>query len=191
MPTVVLCLSVPCAVGTPVSGCYGVRFAGTGRWEFPNQKGESSAAHTGEWEGSSAVMNLTTTVSILIFRFQCPFPGWRSGWLTLVLVVEGCPLSITTINCCLCRRQLWLLASSPGGWACWLSLMKGVGATWELSCPPCTPHAGCICFCLNCSEPSIRKYQCVEMGTEEEAPSGWLLESLLLWGFGGHLHYCK
>lgn len=31
MPAVVLlCLSVPCAAGTPVSGCYGIRFAGTG-----------------------------------------------------------------------------------------------------------------------------------------------------------------
>lgn len=30
MLTVVFCLSLPCAVGAPVSGCYGVRFASTG-----------------------------------------------------------------------------------------------------------------------------------------------------------------
>lgn len=48
-------------------------------------KSESSAAHTGEWEGSSVVMYLTTTASILISDSSAHFQAGRVGGLRLSL----------------------------------------------------------------------------------------------------------
>lgn len=71
---------------------------------FPEQTGKSVLHTQGREKYLRGYQSLTTTVSLLIFRSLCPFQGLRSR--RFMLVVEGCPLSITALQLCLCRTQL-------------------------------------------------------------------------------------